>query len=89
MESVYITNEPMLYSIILAVVFLFTCAVFILYTFFVERRQRKVMGKAVQSGTIVSSLFPDIIRDRMYNATNGKMGKSSQMLAVLIDSTSL
>mmetsp|Transcript_12399 Transcript_12399/g.29515 ORF Transcript_12399/g.29515 Transcript_12399/m.29515 type:complete len:703 (-) Transcript_12399:1995-4103(-) len=69
----YETNEPWLFATILAAVFLFTAAVFILYDCMVERRQKAVMKSAQQSGKIVHSLFPEAVRDRLYEeqeATN-------------------
>lgn len=39
--------------------------VFVLYDFYVERRQKLVMNKAERSSAIVSSLFPSTVRDRL------------------------
>jgi hypothetical protein len=47
-------------------IFLFTSLVFALYDRGVERRQRMVMTSAERSSTIVSSLFPSTVRDRLY-----------------------
>ncbi|KAL3935011.1 MAG: hypothetical protein SGBAC_009392, partial [Bacillariaceae sp.] len=62
----YKTKEPWQFSIILAAVFWFTAAVFALYDCMVERRQKAVMKSAQQSGKIVHSLFPEAVRDRLY-----------------------
>ncbi|CAJ1951424.1 unnamed protein product [Cylindrotheca closterium] len=62
----YETNEPALFAIVLAVVFVFTAAVFLLYDYMVERRQKVVMKSAMQSGKLVHSLFPEAVRDRLY-----------------------
>ena len=44
---------------------LFQAAVFLLYTWTVERRQKLVLGTAERSSAIVSSLFPSEVRDRL------------------------
>ncbi|KAL3932586.1 MAG: hypothetical protein SGBAC_010784 [Bacillariaceae sp.] len=62
----YETNEPWQFAMILALVFVSTAAVFILYDCMVERRQKAVMKSAQQSGKIVHSLFPEAVRDRLY-----------------------
>jgi len=67
MKDEYITPEPIIYTVAIIVVFLFTSSVFILYDCLVERRQRIVMDRAVKSGAVVSSLFPETVQDRLYN----------------------
>ena len=68
----YQTSEPVLFAVVLAVVFVFTAAVFLLYDCMVERRQKAVMKSALQSGTLVQSLFPDAVRDRLYQEQETK-----------------
>ncbi|CAB9505094.1 Receptor-type guanylate cyclase gcy [Seminavis robusta] len=65
-EAEYVNNEPVLYTVLVASVFLFTSLVFILYDWLVARRQRIVMDRAVQSSAIVSSLYPKQVRDRLF-----------------------
>ena len=67
LESRYITNGPFLYTGVLAIIFIFTSGVFMFYDCLVERRQRVVMDTAVASSAIVHSLFPKVVRDRLYN----------------------
>ncbi|KAL3939182.1 MAG: hypothetical protein SGBAC_006040 [Bacillariaceae sp.] len=62
----YTTHEPLQFAIMLGGVFVFTAAVFLLYDCVVERRQKAVMKSAMQSGKIVHSLFPEAVRDRLY-----------------------
>jgi hypothetical protein len=40
--------------------------VFLLYDYTVEQRQRKVLSTAMRTNAIVSSLFPSVVRDRLY-----------------------
>ena len=79
MEDDYVTNQPVLYTIVIGSVFIFTSMVFLLYDWLVERRQRKVMDKAVKSSAVVKSLFPEVVRDRLFgdeteNAKKKKKG---------------
>jgi len=64
-SSYYLTKNPMLISITVAAVFLFTIIMFFLYDRLVERRQRLVLAKATQSTAIVASLFPKQVRERL------------------------
>ncbi len=63
----FITNEPWLYSAIAVSIFAFTTFFLMGYDKLVRIRQKKVMKTAIQSTTIVSSLFPSTIRDRLLN----------------------
>lgn len=65
MESQYMTNMPLLYAFAMIFIFLFTASIFILYDCYVERRQNIVMNTAVKSNAVVSSLFPENVRDRL------------------------
>jgi hypothetical protein len=70
MEDSYITKEPALFAVVSVVIFLFTSFVFIAYDAIVRRRQVKVMASANRTNDIVSSLFPESIRQRMYKQAN-------------------
>jgi hypothetical protein len=66
MRDHYTSTDPVLFTVVAVLIFLFTAAVFVLYDFLIERRQKKVMTTAVQSSAIVSSLFPSVVRDRLF-----------------------
>jgi hypothetical protein len=66
MKATFVTNHPLVFSMVTFFIFLFTSLVFALYDRGVERRQRMVMTSAERSSTIVSSLFPSTVRDRLY-----------------------
>lgn len=51
------SNDPIIISVSVAAVFLFTIGMFFTYDHLVERRQKLVLAKATQSTAIVSSLF--------------------------------
>lgn len=62
----YVTHQPYVYMAAIAAVFLFVLLTFLLYDWFVERRQRMVMDRAVKSTAVVSSLFPEGVRDQLF-----------------------
>lgn len=64
-ESSTTTNKPLVLTIALCGIFVFTAAMFVLYDRLVERRQALVMNSAQRSNAIVSSLFPKSIQDRL------------------------
>jgi class 3 adenylate cyclase len=74
-EESHTTDQPMAYALALAAVFDFTSVVFLLYDYYVERRQKVVMKSAQQSGALVSSLFPEAVRDRIYEEQEAKNKK--------------
>ena len=66
-EDDFVTNKPVFYTIVVALVFCFTSFVFLMYDLVVQRRQRIVMARALASGAIVSNLFPREVREQLYN----------------------
>jgi class 3 adenylate cyclase len=54
------------------VTFVFTSLVFVSYDCIVARRQRIVMDRAMASGAIVSSLFPEKVRNQLYEENQEK-----------------
>jgi class 3 adenylate cyclase len=66
MENDYVTSTPVVFASIVAFIFVFTSLVFVSYDWLVQRRQKVVMDKAVKSGAIVSSLYPEVVRDRLF-----------------------
>ncbi|CAB9497504.1 Receptor-type guanylate cyclase gcy [Seminavis robusta] len=71
-ESAYRTDRAWLFAVSLAMVFVFTSSVFLLYDYCVERRQKIVVQSAEKSGAIVHSLFPEQVRDRLYEDNKAK-----------------
>jgi class 3 adenylate cyclase len=67
LEDQYITSNPWIYAASAILILLFTATVFIGYDYMVRRRQAKIMALAKQTDTIVASLFPSNVRDRLYN----------------------
>ena len=78
MESFYKTRNPLTFAMSLAAVFLLTSIVFLLYDFCVGRRQAKVLKSARQSGSLVKNLFPEEVRDRLYQEQEAKSQEEQQ-----------
>jgi len=66
LEDEFISNNPWIFTSIAAVIFVFTSLTFCLYDVVVSKRQEKVMESANQTNDIVTSLFPQNVRDRLF-----------------------
>jgi hypothetical protein len=66
----YHTSLPIIITSMVALVFVITAGVFLLYSHRVERRQRIVLKQAMESTAIVSSIFPEAVRDRYVSRSN-------------------
>jgi hypothetical protein len=61
----YNTSSPGIMTMAVALVFVFTVFMFLLYDRLVEHRQQLVMRKAEQTTAVVNQLFPSNVRDRL------------------------
>mmetsp|Transcript_14767 Transcript_14767/g.26491 ORF Transcript_14767/g.26491 Transcript_14767/m.26491 type:complete len:1228 (+) Transcript_14767:159-3842(+) len=73
----YKSPIPAIVVSVVSFVFLFTIFLFLFYDRLVERRQSLVLRKAVQSTAIVSSLFPQNVRERLMKSTVDETGAAS------------
>jgi len=81
MREEFESTSPVAYTVGVATIFAFAIAVFILYDFLVERRQKFLAETAHKTSTIVSGLFPRTVRDRLYDQEKqGLSPKKSQFL---------
>lgn len=80
-KSDYITPSPLIYTSVMVTIFLLTAGIFITYDCFVERRQKLVMTTAEKSSAVVSSLFPEAVRDRLLATTTPKPEQKQNQLA--------
>jgi hypothetical protein len=74
-EQAFRTPNGMIYAGVVALIFVFTSAVFILYDYFITRRQRIVMERIVKQDKIVANIFPTAIRNRLYDQDQQSQGK--------------
>ena len=70
LEDRFLTNRSTHYTVLVASIFFFTSLVFVIYDLLVARRQRIVTRKAIDSGAIVSSLFPVNVQSRLFDEQN-------------------
>jgi Adenylate and Guanylate cyclase catalytic domain len=78
------TTQPIIFAVIMAMLFLAAAIFFLVYDYFVQRRQREAMNEAARSNAIVSSLFPAEIADRLFNnieQNNNKKTKNPNKLS--------
>lgn len=76
-EDAHTTQTPLVFAMVAIMVFLFTAATFILYDFWVERRQRLVMKTAVTTTALVASLFPEMVRDRIMPTNDERLSEET------------
>eukprot|EP00980_Cylindrotheca_fusiformis_P022363 scaffold9240_cov126-Cylindrotheca_fusiformis.AAC.3 len=66
LEESFQTDNDIIYTVVVVVIFLFTSLVFLLYDYSVGKRQRTVMERIMKQDRIVSDVFPTAFRDRLY-----------------------
>jgi len=59
------TNQPIVFTISVVLVFFLTAMVFVLYDYLVQVRENQVVVTHTRTSAIVSSLFPSNVRDRI------------------------
>jgi hypothetical protein len=74
LEEDITTSDPWIYAVVVAVLMLTVVAVFVLYDWYVERRQRKVSSHADKSNAIITSLFPAKVRDQLFDLQESATG---------------
>lgn len=77
-QSNYITTQPAIYASAIALVFVFTSLTFFIYDCLVERRNTAVMKSAEKSSKIVHSLFPAVVRDRLFKTAEEEMAAAEE-----------
>jgi class 3 adenylate cyclase len=78
MKDDFVTTQPIIFAFIVALIFLFTATFLSIYNILVEQRQKVVMDRAVRSTAVVSSLFPETVKERLINdAATDATSKSS------------
>jgi len=73
-SNYYITKTPAIATTIVACIFFFVITVFLCYDFLVERRQSVVLQSATKSISLINSLFPRMVRDRVVQRRSTEEG---------------
>lgn len=71
LEESFYTPQPIVYTVVVLLVALIASGTFFLYDFLVERRQKVVLRTAERSDAIVSSLFPNKVKEQLYQTSAG------------------
>ncbi|CAB9524962.1 Receptor-type guanylate cyclase gcy [Seminavis robusta] len=77
LENHYVTSDPVYSTLVLISAFVFTSLVFIGYDLAMERRNRVVMKKAVESTEVVNTLYPAAVRERLFDENKTQNPRSS------------
>ncbi|CAB9496705.1 Receptor-type guanylate cyclase gcy [Seminavis robusta] len=64
-QAAYDSNTPETFAIVVAVTFVVVALVFFMYDTFVQMRNTNLIMKAARTNAIVTSLFPENMRDRL------------------------
>lgn len=79
-QQKHLTNKPMVFTVIVIMAFTVTSATFFVYDFLARRLQNRVLDSARRSEAIVSSLFPALVRDRLFRSGNNRSAQSRAMV---------
>ena len=66
-RAMYLTRDPIYFTLGISFIFFLSVTCFLVYGTCVDRRQKDSMDSAVRTNAIVSSLFPDQVKDRLLN----------------------
>ena len=75
-KEIFVTGEAAWESAVVAMVFAVAICIFLVYDCCVQRRQRIVLERAVRATAVVSSLYPENIREHIINDDTNSPGKT-------------
>lgn len=78
--GLYLTMKPLLFAIGVAGAFLFMVIVFYVYNWFVFKRNEKLVVNAARSNAVITSLFPDNIRNQLIGDNSSNNPRSFEEL---------
>jgi hypothetical protein len=65
LRATYDSSKPAVYTFVVVLAFVVTAVLLIIYDRMLSRRQEKTMNSAVITSNLVSSMFPENVRDRI------------------------
>eukprot|EP00980_Cylindrotheca_fusiformis_P012044 scaffold2859_cov101-Cylindrotheca_fusiformis.AAC.2 len=86
LEQSFYTSNAIIYTAVVVVIFFFTSLVFLLYDYFVRRRQTIVMERIMRQDKIVANVFPTNIRDRLYQSQQKQKSSRDLQRGIFNDS---
>ena len=75
----------MIFAIIVAATFLMVALTYLVYDIMVQTRNEMMITAAAKSNAVVSSLFPDHLRDRLMNSAGNKVNKTNRNLKAFLN----
>ena len=85
--DLYLTPVPLLYTISIAASFAFMIVVFVVFNSFVHKRNEKLVANAARSNAVITSLFPDTIRNKIIGEESYDSKKNPRNFHELLDPT--
>lgn len=82
-EATFRTSDTNVYILVTLALSLTSILLFIVYGVWLDRRQRQVMDIAAKSNAIIKSLFPEVVRDRLFGETSSHQRMENQGRSVL------
>jgi hypothetical protein len=76
-RATYDSNKPAIYTCVIVLAFVVTAVLLIIYDKMLSRRQEKTMNSAMRTSNLVSSMFPENVRDRLMEDAQQDEGKMS------------
>ena len=67
-ETQYVTNSPAIYTTIVAMIFIATSGIFLLYDLAMKYKHNVIVRTAVHSARTPGSFFPAAFQDRIFQA---------------------
>ena len=76
-EASYDSNIPEIYAVVVACTFILVAIVFLIFNWFVNRRNEKLVVSAARSNAVLTAMFPTTIRDRIIEENNNNDGSGN------------
>lgn len=73
MQTSFITNRPIVYTVVVIAIFIFVSLVLTIYDCCIQKRQRRVMNSAIKTNAIVHSLYPSNVCARLLEQEEDKL----------------
>jgi len=77
LKESYESKDPLIFAIVVAMIFVFTTMVFLVYDWAVQRRQWMIIRAARKTQAIVSSLFPKNVQDRIMKDVDEEVNREA------------
>lgn len=85
-EEIFLNGEAATEAIGISIIFAIAISIFILYDCCVQKRQRIVLDRAVRATAVVSSLYPENVREQIINDDANDESKSRKRKQVFLRS---